>query len=86
MPLRGYRTLTIPHDTVPLHTAWTKLYRTAPYPSRPQVYRVLFPAICDKNDEQQRRARGSCSLMGLDPELFYDLFPFRERSFSLLVS
>ena len=47
---------------------------------RPQVYRILFPAITDKIADQRQasKALGAESLMGLDPETFYELFPFRE--------
>lgn len=47
---------------------------------RSQVYRILFPAITDKIADQRQasKALGAESLMGLDPETFYELFPFRE--------
>ena len=45
-----------------------------------QVYRISFPAASGPTrssaEEAQLGAVGS--LMGLDPETFYQLFPFRE--------
>lgn len=46
----------------------------------PQVYRISFPATSGpaKSSAEGVQLGGAGSLMGLEPETFYQLFPFRE--------
>ena len=46
----------------------------------PQVYRISFPAASGttRSSAEEAQLGAAGSLMGLDPETFYQLFPFRE--------
>ena len=47
---------------------------------RPQVYCITFPAISGTRmpSQDQVQLMATSSVMGLSPETFYELFPFRE--------
>ena len=52
-----------------------------------KVYRVAFPAVIPADrlpSQDQVRELASTSILGLNPETFYELFPFRKSSTPLL--